>query len=640
MSLYGTRVSFVVVVTIGVGLYTVCALLLVGGKYIFNPNDFLITAFMIVLYVSTLFFLLFHYFELFKSMGQVSTLHSTQYTTLSELKTLVLNLDNSAIKTRLEEIVDISVSMEIPSDGVALYETLDMVIAPRVDSLKYSIGTLLLLGLLGTFLGLADSIFSLKDVMPETSGDLNAYILSFMSHFDQALDGISLAFGTSIFGIVSSLLLALCIHIYSVNAHRARNIAFEEWTLKIWPVLCPESSDRLSKIIANSFNKILSEVLVKGIENLRGAIGNLNDVTQDIRTEQRQYRTASDHNLSSAEFLKETSANLQSASSSLLSEMETFGITHGMVLEKLDHLIELQGIHNESQSALQKVVGDLASTASQGAAQSERRHTELFATVRLIDEQATTVSSSVQKMGTLVESVVATGLEELKQITQVLTSMGPSINALGALFEQESKSVDDILESIRHGKKQLDEIVSSLDELARSVGDSYSQIAEVTIAASAERDDELEGKLLQILATIDQARKSLIEVEQATKASQKTLEQDIATGLTKLTADFVGTTAEKIADSADYLKEILQFLADHAKSNHSTKPDGPIDSDIQDKAVKNFDLGNAGSVDSSPKKEAQASDIISEMERSDPREAYKEREPEGFWKRLWFRVWR
>lgn len=84
---------------------------------------------------------------------------------------------------------------------------------PRVSVARYTAGTLVLLGLLGTFVGLLLTIGGVADVVDglgvTPDGDLEAFLVQLKVGLRSPLEGMALAFSTSLLGLAGSLLLGI-----------------------------------------------------------------------------------------------------------------------------------------------------------------------------------------------------------------------------------------------------------------------------------------------------------------------------------------------------------------------------------------------------------------------------------------------
>ncbi|WP_238185048.1 MotA/TolQ/ExbB proton channel family protein, partial [Methylobacterium trifolii] len=100
------------------------------------------------------------------------------------------------------------------------------------DTLRYIAGILILLGLLGTFWGLIDTLSAVGSVIRSMRGGGDASVM-----FDELknglavpLSGIGLAFSASLFGLASSLVIGF-LELQAAQAHARFHNQLEDWLL-------------------------------------------------------------------------------------------------------------------------------------------------------------------------------------------------------------------------------------------------------------------------------------------------------------------------------------------------------------------------------------------------------------------------
>jgi hypothetical protein len=131
----------------------------------------------------------------------------------SELEALSLDgLGRCAVRERVELLGEIGRSGRL-TDAAVLSEALLDREEPRVDVARYTAGMLVLLGLLGTFVGLLLTIGGVADVVDglgvTPDGDIEAFLVQLKVGLRSPLEGMGLAFSTSLLGLSGSLLLGI-----------------------------------------------------------------------------------------------------------------------------------------------------------------------------------------------------------------------------------------------------------------------------------------------------------------------------------------------------------------------------------------------------------------------------------------------
>ena len=185
-------------------------------------------------------------------------------------KNLGIISSSKTINKSLEEILD------------ELYSSIER----GKDISKYLINLAVFLGLIGTFYGLLLTIGSVSNVIDSLSieqQDFGVFFDSLRNGLKSPLSGMTIAFSSSLFGLVTSLILGL----YEIITRGVKQTYFE---------FC-ESQIRLyykasSKLISTSNNNVNSELisklseLVEGIDKINKNFSNSNEeIKKEISSE-------------------------------------------------------------------------------------------------------------------------------------------------------------------------------------------------------------------------------------------------------------------------------------------------------------------------------------------------------------------
>jgi len=192
--------------------------------------------------------------------------------------------------------------------GVALPETslfLDT-IAARLDEgreiLRYIAGILILLGLLGTFWGLIDTLSAVGGVIKGMRGGGDAGVMfdELKSGLAVPLSGIGLAFSASLFGLSSSLITGF-LELQAGQAHGRFHNELQDWLMAVGvataeaaPALrvqgtpstqeIKEAVDRLAAIVGDGGgNRVATQAMTNLAEGIQGLV-------QHMRAEQQMIR--------------------------------------------------------------------------------------------------------------------------------------------------------------------------------------------------------------------------------------------------------------------------------------------------------------------------------------------------------------
>ncbi|MCJ2084124.1 MotA/TolQ/ExbB proton channel family protein [Methylobacterium sp. J-090] len=190
-------------------------------------------------------------------------------------------------------------------DGITLPGTrafLDTV-AARLDEgreiLRYVAGLLILLGLLGTFWGLIDTLSAVGSVIKTMrgGGEAAAMFDELKNGLAVPLSGIGLAFSASLFGLASSLVTGF-LDLQAGQAHARFHNELEDWlvsgeTVAAAPARIQEPAsarelqeavDRLTAVVAEGANgRVATQAMTNLAEGIQGLV-------QHMRAEQQMIR--------------------------------------------------------------------------------------------------------------------------------------------------------------------------------------------------------------------------------------------------------------------------------------------------------------------------------------------------------------
>jgi hypothetical protein len=206
-------------------------------------------------------------------------------------------------------LAPLSPAIEARRNGVTLPEVRSFLdtVAARLDEgreiLRYVAGLLILLGLLGTFWGLIDTLSAVGSVIKSMrgGGDAGASFDELKNGLAVPLSGIGLAFSASLFGLASSLIVGF-LDLQAGQAHARFHNELEDWLVSgetrtaALPVASqavetPASSrelteavERLTAIVSEGANgRVATQAMTNLAEGIQGLV-------QHMRAEQQMIR--------------------------------------------------------------------------------------------------------------------------------------------------------------------------------------------------------------------------------------------------------------------------------------------------------------------------------------------------------------
>ncbi len=147
-----------------------------------------------------------------------------------------------------------------PATMHTLIDAIDMKLSDRKSLTQYVSGILVLLGLIGTFLGLMLTLASVGDILAAldlSSGDPTEAIAVLMNKLQIPLQGMAVGFSSSLFGLVTSLVLSLMVRFSAMGfSEFVSNI--EDWFSSIVEIE-PGSNSETANSGNNSQGAMLEE---------------------------------------------------------------------------------------------------------------------------------------------------------------------------------------------------------------------------------------------------------------------------------------------------------------------------------------------------------------------------------------------
>ena len=193
------------------------------------------------------------------------------------------------------------------------------------DISRYLISLLIFLGLLGTFWGLLQTIFSVGDVVQSLTvgdGDISAIFRDFKLGLLAPLSGMGTAFSSSLFGLAGSLILGF-LNLQSTQAQNRFYNDLEEWLSSLTRLSSASALGDGGQSMPAYVNALLEQT-AESLENLQRAM-----------TRGESSRTAADGNLMSLTEKLATLSDQMRAGQALLIKLVESQVDMKPLLERL-----------------------------------------------------------------------------------------------------------------------------------------------------------------------------------------------------------------------------------------------------------------------------------------------------------------
>jgi hypothetical protein len=454
----------------------------------------------------------------------------------------------------------------------------------------YLVGLLLMLGMLGTFLGMVVTLNGAAFAMEGTT-DLQAMRAS----LTEPIKGLGLAFGTSIAGVAASAMLGLMsalsrherlLAVQQLDQHiatdlRAFSLTYQrQETLKslqqqalVLPAVAAQLEAMMLRV--ENMNQNMSQQLGEHL------IGNQERFHSDTKTVYTSLAASIDQSLKES---AEKNAHATIASIQPLVEKTLVGLTGVMRSELLalreqeaqrgaeavDRLGELQTVlasHMTSLGvSLEAPIARLVETASE----APRAAAEVIGQLRqevtnskvrdnlLLEERA----QIMETMSTLLASINHAAAEQRGVIDTLVATTATAFSAASAQFAQQVTSENATLSATA---AQLEAMMARVESTNQNMS---RQLGEHLIGNQERFHSDTKTAYTALTASIDQSLKeSVAQNAQSTIASIQPLVENTLVGLTSVMRDELvalrDQEAKRGADAVERLAELQTVLANH-----------------------------------------------------------------------------
>lgn len=412
---------------------------------------------------------------------------------------------------------------------------------------------LTIVGVLGTFIGI---FIGLLDFNPESDnlpGSIGAL-----------LNGLKFAFGTSIVGIASALLLKGIISPLSqINGNRDRdpeqetiNKFVDVLTEALRSVETPRELIAAIKENGETTQKVLRDMRNDLINEQRGNLKQLETLTDTVSDEHNQLRV---DRKTTRDVLQGTKDDLINGQGKILEQLETLTNT---VSDKHDLIIASQ---KDEATKTRKTLADMQSELTDRQGRAFRQLRTLTKTVSYEHNQLRKEFETFSK--NVAESITELATKELIfSLTKVIENFNTQLSTqFGDNFKQLNEAVGRTVAWQEQYRQQMEELADEFRVAAESIeksGESVALIAESsnTISSRSESIVACTEKLNPILHTLNDQLDAFSELRQRALEAFPLIENR----LNELTVDFSSAVQTVITESHESVETQRTALAEQA----------------------------------------------------------------------------
>ena len=424
-------------------------------------------------------------------------------------------LDRSLLKEWVYKILNMTLTANKP-DPNAFSSLLQQRVEVGGNRIRYIAGILIMLGLLGTFLGLMQSIKYLQHFFTASKGvDVN----TLFSDMKQTLGGLDKAFGTSIGGIMAYLVLGyLNIVLRTKQAYILNQIeeALLEHILPIMQGFQVEERQDLATTAINilrTIPKTVSEQLSRALEGImQQTIGGS---TEDLKATSVHLQSAAEGIQQGQEMFTETliafgdfltvfqegKDQLLTSQQALASGVKEFSQEIALLKEQQQMLASSMGMmqeylaHSETRfSSMDEVVQhihtiwtDNRQVFEQLAATIQNEHETLVRIVQHLEEFLRDANTSslayFQRAQAGVQTVVTENTEVNQKLLESYTMLTTLLHDMQRFILDEQKGLSLLSSSLKEtfgeARFQYSQLTEQVEELHKRMLDSQEQLAQL-----------------------------------------------------------------------------------------------------------------------------------------------------------------
>ena len=430
-------------------------------------------------------------------------------------------LENSLIKTRVYRVTGMVLSGASP-DQETLSQLLQQQVEVKGNRVRYIAGILIMIGLLGTFLGLVQSVQYLQNFFVETpSVDFN----TLFADMEKTLGGLDRAFGTSIGGITAYLVLGYLNIVFKTKQayvlNQIETLTIEEFIPAVSKLRQEGSKDPslhavemlqtlpdvMTKELGRSLQAVISQTIGGSSEHLKATGQYLQQAAEGIQAGQKSFsetvmafgdfftsfQEGRDQLVNSQKAIAEGVQQFSQALGHLEENQKMLTTSLEMTREYLEHSeARLSGM-DEVVQKMHSVWQDNRSLFEQLVGTIHQEHTMLSQTTERLQDFLLAVKSDSQEFFQVAQQHIQRPIEKNTDVHERLLETHTLLSSL--LHDMKSFLMDEqnglrllsasMDETFGDAKLQYLQLVDYVEELHKRLRENHTQLDQVQETASA-----------------------------------------------------------------------------------------------------------------------------------------------------------
>ncbi len=424
---------------------------------------------------------------------------------------------------------------------------------------NYFIGTVLMIGLLGTFSGLLIAIDNMGRIILSLSGDID--LGKVIAQFAGPLGGMAVGFGSSLFGVISAIILGLMGYILNKNQEQLIE-GVEDWLKgRIIDVggnsgggFSGGGTDSELPDHQNSFMDVFIENISQLTVQMK-SIAQTNERLHSITIASVQQ--ARDEHESTYDVLESMQTHLKTMAESSKNQSENMiNEFSSMQKETLAEQLKTQKTFSEDISKVMKNIQDSISANSQSLSTNlqefltgNEKISKAIASKNII--QLDRIKDELTKTSSLIEKEFEYTKTSTKDANETLVNISQYLKKTSSLLDQENRLTQTILEEITNSTSN-EEIISKMSNLMNV---QTSQLGEIHRVEKFNAQSLT--KLNNTLKSLDESVGGIGDNDSMKLTQLKRIGSDIQNLQTQVKKD-VNVDLDSITESIDSLNKNIK----------------------------------------------------------------------------------
>ncbi|MEZ4887716.1 MAG: MotA/TolQ/ExbB proton channel family protein [Chitinophagales bacterium] len=330
-----SKLSAQSILLLGILMYIASSVILYLAGFIYSPNNLHISVLISTLFVVATIMLIALISQLGRESNALDKVETSVIVSKENLEEVKNSLPESWVKDRISKVASLSMlHAEIKE------QQMSKIVEERYrisgNMIRFIANAMIFVGLLGTFLGIIQSAQGFESALKgsPTGGPSASY-----NDISAIIGGLDKALGTSIVGVIASLILGFMLLSVKNFQHHLVTRLEEVSMLRILPFYRKEQSFSMHEAMVDSIEKILPETMRQATSKLQEAAQLLKDSTERLYSSQGNVLNLITNLQSAVQSLDNNSAGFEHRVDTFTKELQNIKET---VLQLNGHLQQQQ----------------------------------------------------------------------------------------------------------------------------------------------------------------------------------------------------------------------------------------------------------------------------------------------------------